>query len=273
MTAVSSQVRNLFSRCTVLLIEDEQEIARHLQDQLRAMGFDRIEWRQTGEDALLAVREMRFDVLLIDRLLEGAKLDGLAFLNAFRELNDASSTPSDAISIFMTVLGSNEHKLEGLHAGADDYLSKPVNDEELRARLFNFLVRRARQTNPNWRQTKANEMLTNGSLTVSAHGLVNWRESEIKLTQIETSILRSLMEIPGEPKTKFMIHREVWPDEVRPNGELDDYEIKKLDVHLVNLRRKLKEAGVVSGLLAANSSVIQNERRRGLLIVDLSHET
>ncbi|MBY0374380.1 MAG: response regulator transcription factor, partial [Bryobacteraceae bacterium] len=109
----------------ILVVDDEPQIRRVLRTTLAAQGYEVFDVR-TGEDALLAIREQRFDLVLLDMNMPG--MGGLA---ACREIRAGS----DAAIIMLTVRNSEPDKVTALDAGADDYITKPFGIPELSARI------------------------------------------------------------------------------------------------------------------------------------------
>jgi two-component system, OmpR family, KDP operon response regulator KdpE len=109
----------------ILVVDDEPQIRRVLRTTLAAQGYEVFD-AKTGEEALLAIRDQRFDVVLLDMNMPG--MGGLA---ACRELRAGS----DAGIIMLTVRNSEQDKVIALDAGADDYITKPFGMPELLARI------------------------------------------------------------------------------------------------------------------------------------------
>ena len=109
----------------VLIVEDEEKLSRYLVSGLEQEGFT-VEHAASGLDGLHLAMEGRFDVIVLDRMLPG--LDGLSLLKALRSRR---RTPV----LMLTALGAVDDRVEGLRAGADDYLVKPFSFSELVARI------------------------------------------------------------------------------------------------------------------------------------------
>lgn len=120
-----------YARC--LLIEDNLSIALVLKDMLTRHGFG-VEHRASAEDALALFAEESFDVVLSDVVLEG-KMSGLGFVRAVRRMEGARNRVP---ILAMSALDDNTRKIELLRAGANDFVSKPVQEEELVARTRNL---------------------------------------------------------------------------------------------------------------------------------------
>jgi two-component system, OmpR family, response regulator len=110
----------------VMILEDDVEIGAWVRDGLSRAGHT-VDWVTDGKDALIAVTTREFDVLVLDRMVPG--LDGLSLLKSIRAAK--VRTPV----LFLTALSEIDDRVEGLQAGADDYLSKPFAMTELEARV------------------------------------------------------------------------------------------------------------------------------------------
>ena len=120
----------VFAGRRALLLEDDPALADHVAERLTAAGFDAVDRFDAGEAALEAAGRAPYDILILDRLTAG--MDGLEML---KRLRAGGGTSSDAPALMLTALGGERQKVEGLLGGADDYLAKPVGDEELVARI------------------------------------------------------------------------------------------------------------------------------------------
>ena len=116
----------------VLLIEDDKEFGTELVEVLRREGYD-VDWEKTGPEGLYKATEWEYDLVILDRMLPGQ--DGISLL---RDLRGVSTVPV----LMLTALGTARERVEGLDSGADDYLPKPFELEELLARM-RALTRRA----------------------------------------------------------------------------------------------------------------------------------
>ena len=146
----------VFAGRRALLLEDDPALADHVVDRLLRAGFEAVDRVDAGEAALEMANAHCYDVLILDRMTRG--LDGLETL---KRLRAGSSPSSDAPALLLTALTGERQRVEGLLGGADDYLSKPVGDEELLARVAAQLRRAARRARP------ANADLVNGPFRLS----------------------------------------------------------------------------------------------------------
>lgn len=203
----------------IVVIEDDKKTANALRNGLQAEGFE-VAVAGSGNEGFRAVSSGAFDLAVLDWMLP--ERSGLEVLRALRERG--IKTPV----VLLTARDAIEDRVQGLDAGADDYLLKPFAFAELLARI-RALLRRAIDTMPTrW---------TVGSLTVDLEKRrVTRGEREIALTPHEFDLLAYLARHRGETVTRQMLARDIWhePRRVTP---LDNV----IDVHIGHLRRKLED--------------------------------
>lgn len=222
----------------VLVIEDEATIADSLVRGLREEGFV-VEHEADGLAAGQALRAGGWDLVLLDWWLPG--VDGLTLLRQFRERD--RHTPV----LFLTARNQVAYRVQGLNAGADDYLGKPFDFDELVARA-RALVRRRDGGG-------AGTVLTHGDITVDLASQRAERAGQpLDLTAKELALLVFFLRHPGHVLSRTRIYAHVWQD--RPDGLS-----KTLDVHIFELRRKLEALG---------PRMIHTRRGQGYLFVDRS---
>ena len=201
----------------VLVVDDEPQIRRLLKISLEKKDYDVYE-AATGFEGIQAIQSVRPDIILLDLNLpdiEGSKV--LADLRAW------STLPV----IILSVRDRGSDIVGLLDAGADDYLTKPFDVEELLARM-NVALRRSR---PDIRETA----FSSGGLTVDFEDrAVSVGGREVKLTPTEFSILAYLARNGGRIVTQARLLRELW-------GPLADAEAGALRVHISSLRKKIEK--------------------------------
>jgi DNA-binding response OmpR family regulator len=200
----------------VLVVEDEEKIARTIKRGLELKGFavDAVHDADTG---LSYAVDADYDVIVLDRMLIGS-MDGVELCKRVRA--EGVHTPI----IMLTALGSIGNKVEGLNSGADDYLVKPFSFEELVARIKALLRRPAAQTGT---------VLTLGDLTLDTTKYeVKRAGMPIALSHKEFSLLEYFMHHPDQVITKDMIINHVWDEDayVLPNT---------VEVYIGYLRNKI----------------------------------
>lgn len=201
----------------LLLVEDDIETARFLSGELSRLDH-KVQIARDGRDALFLVREEEYDAVILDRRLP--MRDGISVLQQIRSENRPVPV------IMLTALGALGDKIEGLDAGADDYLVKPVEVAELNARL-NALLRRPSQ------------MIETGVLRTSTIEVdllghkVKRGGKALELTPIEFKILVELLRNQGGVVTQRMLLNAVWGHDFDPTTNI-------LATHIRRLRARLK---------------------------------
>lgn len=203
----------------VLVVEDEAPIRRFLKPALEAEGFKLLE-ATAGAQAIAMAASHNPDLILLDLGLPD--IDGLEVIKRVREW---SQTPIIVIS----ARGKDTEKVDGLNAGADDYLSKPFSVEELLARM-RVAIRHLTQS----RLGKDEPVFQTGELRVDLARRMVWRGSqEIHLTPIEFKLLAVLVRYNGRVLTHRQLLKEVW-------GYRSDEQAHYLRNYIHALRHKLE---------------------------------
>jgi len=199
----------------VLIIEDEAALREPLAQRLQAEGHV-VEQAVSGSDGLYYGEEYPIDIAIVDLGLPD--LSGMEVIHRWRE------SGHDFPVLILTARGSWQDKVEGLHSGADDYLVKPFQFEELLARL-NALLRRA----GGW----ADSLLRCGPLVVDTTGqVVTLHGQAIKLTAFEYRVLEYLLLHGGQVISKTELTEHLYADD-------DERDSNVLEVLIGRLRRKL----------------------------------
>ena len=203
------------SAARILVVDDEPQILRALQTNLRGAGYD-VVTAATGEEALAEAAMRPPDAVILDLVLPDGRGTDVA-----RELRRWSRAPI----IVLSAVGDEQEKVAALDAGADDYVTKPFGVDELLARLRAALRRALPSTDP---------VLEIGELVVDLEGRSVMRAGRrIALTPHEFELLRYLAQNEGKLLTHPMILREVW-------GPLYGDESHYLHVYVSQLRRKIE---------------------------------
>jgi two-component system, OmpR family, response regulator len=215
----------------LLLIEDEGEIARVLRQALEEEGF-RVDLAADGEDGLFRAREVDYDAILLDLMLPG--LDGFEVLRQLREPG-GRGVPV----LVLTARDGVPDRVRGLNLGADDYLVKPFDLEEMLARVRALIRRSAARPSPQLRV---------GDITIDTVARTVHRDGAlVDLTAKEYALLEYLALHAGEVVTRGRIYEHIY-------GEEEDTFSNVVDVYVANLRRKL------------GADVIETRRGHGYLV-------
>lgn len=202
----------------ILVVDDEPQIRRVLRTTLSAQGYEVFDAR-TGEEALLAIREQRFDLVLLDMNMPG--MGGLATCREIR-------AGSDVAILMLTVRNSEQDKVTALDAGADDYITKPFGIPELSARIRAALRRLpvAQGSEP--------EVIRLDGIEVDLQTRRVHRDGKaLRLTPKEFDLLHYLIANPRTPIAHTRLLQAVWgPD----YGDQVEY----LRVFINQLRKKIE---------------------------------
>jgi DNA-binding response OmpR family regulator len=192
----------------ILLIEDDEDLCTALSATLKKEGFD-VDICMGGNDAIYYAASGSYDIIILDRMLP--LLDGLQILQILRKKN--ITTPV----IVVTAMSGISDKIDGLDAGADDYLVKPFDIGELLARI-RALVRRPRELN-----NTCTLQFSNLTLNIDLHTLTTEYKT-VTLSNKETKLLEFLIKNKGQILTRDQIIARVWGlDAFIEDGNLDNY--------------------------------------------------
>ena len=199
----------------ILLIEDDRVIAAALREQAEGEGHS-VDWATRLDEASHALATASFDLILLDLMLPDGR--GLPFLRALRA--KGSQTPV----IIMTALDQVSDRIEGLNAGADDYLVKPFDLSELSARIG--AVARRYSGNPN-------PLISLGELSIDiAERRVRKSGRPIPLTAREWVLLEAFLQKPGQLLSKPQLEERLYSFDA-------EVESNTIEVHVSRLRKKL----------------------------------
>ena len=192
----------------ILLIEDDKDLCTALSVTLRKEGFE-VDISMSGDDAIYYASSASYDIIILDRMLP--VLDGLSILQILRK--KSITTPV----IIVTAMSGVSDRIDGLDAGADDYLIKPFDTGELLARI-RALVRRPREIN----NTDVLQY-ANFTLNIDLHTLTTEYRT-VTLSNKETKLLEFLIKNKGQILTRDQIIERVWGlDNFVEDGNLDNY--------------------------------------------------
>ncbi len=204
----------------ILLVEDDPMIGESVVDGLTDEGYA-VDWVQDGNSALLALRTTEFSLVVLDLGLPGK--DGIRVLEELR--SDQNLTPV----LVTTARDTIEDRVKGLDAGADDYLIKPFDLDELFARIRALLRRSAGRADP---------MIERGRLQIkpATHEVI-YDGQQVLLSGKEFALLLALAERPGLVLSRSQLEERLynWDSSVGSNA---------IEVHIHHLRKKLSEGAI-----------------------------
>jgi two-component system, cell cycle response regulator CtrA len=223
----------------ILLIEDDTTVCKNLQDTLQAEGMI-CDVATTGQDGVELSKIYDYDLVLLDMMLPDTT--GYDVIKRLRV--NSNLTPICIIS----ARGESDQKIKGLGLGADDYVTKPFNKDELLARV-QAIVRRS--------QGHASSVIKNGKMLINMKEKIVMIEGKVvNLTPKEYSILELLALRKGATLTKEMFLNHLY-------GGIDEPELKIIDVFICKLRRKLAR-------LLGDENCIETVWGRGYILRDPS---
>lgn len=204
----------------VLVVDDEKLIVKGIKFSLEQDGME-VDCAYDGEEALEYARNQRYDIVLLDVMLP--KLGGFEVCQQIREF-------SDVPVIMLTARGEDMDKILGLEYGADDYITKPFNILEVKARI-KAIMRRMDSRNAEAGQAK---VIENGDVRLDCEGRRAYvAGKEIGLTAKEFEVLELLMLNPNKVYSRENLLKLVWGT---------DYpgDVRTVDVHIRRLREKIE---------------------------------
>ena len=202
----------------ILVVDDEKVLVKGIKFNLESEGYQ-VEVGYDGQSAVDLARGGGFDLILLDLMLP--KIDGLQACMRIREF-------SNVPIIILTAKGEDADKLVGFECGADDYITKPFNILELKARI-RALLRRAGKA-----QQGSGGKLEAGHIVLDADERSAWKDgTAVELTAKEFDLMELLMRNPGRVYSRENLLNVVWGYEY-----VGDY--RTVDVHVRRLREKLE---------------------------------
>ena len=203
----------------ILVVDDEKTLVKGMKFNLENEGYE-VECAYDGAAALDLAREGRFDLIILDVMMP--EMDGI---EACMKIREFSNVPI----IMLTAKSEDADKLMGFESGADDYLTKPFNILELKARV-RALLRRAAGV-----QRSQGSLLTVGKITLNTEERVAIRDGEtVDLTAKEYDLIELLMRNPRRVYSRENLMNVVW-------GYTYAGDYRTVDVHIRRLREKLEE--------------------------------
>lgn len=205
----------------ILVVDDEKVMVKGIRFNLENEGYQ-VDVGYNGREAVELARATEYDLIILDLMMP--ELDGL---EACMEIRTFSTVPI----IMLTAKGEDTDKLLGFEYGADDYITKPFNILEVKARV-KALLRRSSTTR---QQEARRDRLTRGPLTLDSASRATWKDGEpVELTAREFDLLELLMKNPDRVYSREQLLNLVWGYEY--TGEY-----RTVDVHIRRLREKVEQ--------------------------------
>ena len=205
----------------VLVVDDEKLIVKGIRFSLEQDGME-VDCAYDGEEALELARQNQYDMVLLDVMLP--KMTGFEVCQQIREF-------SNVPIVMLTAKGEGMDKILGLEYGADDYITKPFNILEVKARIKAIM----RRTNRKSAKKEESKMVERGDMRLDCEGRrVYIKDKEINLTAKEFELLELLIKNPGKVYGRENLLKLVWGS---------DYpgDVRTVDVHIRRLREKIEE--------------------------------
>lgn len=208
----------------VLVVDDEKLIVKGIRFSLEQDGME-VDCAYDGEEAVELAKKTEYDIVLLDVMLP--KLDGYEVCQAIREF-------SEMPIIMLTAKGNDMDKILGLEYGADDYITKPFNILEVKARIKAIMRRNTKKSR---RESRAeSNVVTSGDLKLDRDSRrVFIGEKEINLTAKEFDLLELLACNPNKVYSREQLLTYVWG-----NKAMDSGDVRTVDVHVRRLREKIE---------------------------------
>lgn len=205
----------------ILVVDDEKVMVKGIRFNLENEGYT-VDVGYNGRQAVDLARANDYDLIILDLMMP--EVDGL---EACMEIRSFSSVPI----IMLTARSQDTDKLLGFEYGADDYITKPFNILEVKARV-KALLRRSAATK---RQQEQDKRLTSGGLTIDLDARAAWKNDQpVELTAREFDLLELLMKHPNRVYSREQLLNQVWGYEY--TGEY-----RTVDVHIRRLREKVED--------------------------------
>lgn len=206
----------------VLVVDDEKLIVKGIRFSLEQEGME-VDCAYDGEDAIRMAKECEYDMVLLDVMLPSH--DGYEVCQAIREF-------SEMPIIMLTAKGNDMDKILGLEYGADDYVTKPFNILELKARIKAIMRRNSRKK----KKEPDKKVVTVGDLRLDTESRrVFISDKEINLTAKEFDLLELLVCNPNKVYSREALLTFVWGNKALENGD-----VRTVDVHVRRLREKIE---------------------------------
>jgi two-component system alkaline phosphatase synthesis response regulator PhoP len=196
----------------ILLVEDEQSLADTIKLNLEMEGY-KVQLANDGKKALRMFKQERFDLVILDVMLP--EMDGFTVCEAIRLDNEHVPV------LFLTAKHSSSDRVTGLKMGADDYLTKPFNLEELLLRI-QILLKRTQRNGEKVTTVLSNYSFDNFNINFSEMSVVTPEQKKINLTKKENTLLKLLIDRKNEVVSREHILETVWGYDIYPSTRTID---------------------------------------------------
>ena len=206
-----------------LVVDDEKLIVKGIKFSLEQDGYE-VDAAYDGKEALKMAKEKEYDIVLLDVMLP--EMDGMEVCQAIREF-------SEMPIIMLTAKGTDMDKILGLEYGADDYITKPFNILEVKARIKAIIRRNSKKS----KVAEKNDRIIEASdlkLYVDSRRVFE-KDNELNLTAKEFDILELLTQNPNKVYSREKLLSIVWGNKLHEAGD-----VRTVDVHVRRLREKIE---------------------------------
>lgn len=209
----------------LLVVDDEQDLQEILKYNLEIEGYE-VDTASSAEEALDKDLSS-YDLFLLDVMMDG--MSGFQMAMRLKAMPEVADTPI----IFITALDSENEKVRGLNIGADDYITKPLGMQEVKARVKAVLRRTVKQKQQMMKEEEkaddAPRLLVFETLSLNtASKVVTMDDEVLPLTKLEFSLLMLFLENPGRVFSREELLTRCWPEEVYVLGRTVDVSINRL---------------------------------------------
>ena len=208
----------------ILIIDDDRAICELIKINLELIGYDCL-YATDPVVGFALIKQENPNLIILDVMM--GEVNGYSVAQKIRQTENISKTPI----IMLTALSELNNKLEGFNSGVDDYITKPFEIEELKARILALLNRSGQEVS----SLRMKEILSKGDITLIPESYsVKILDKQAKLTPIEFDILNVLMQNEGNMVSSKALLKEVW-------GYEEDDDIDTIRVHITHLRAKINK--------------------------------
>lgn len=208
----------------ILIIDDDISICELVKINLELLGYECL-YSTDPIRGFALIKQEAPNLVILDVMM--GTVSGYDVAKKIRQTGNISKTPI----IMLTALGELNNKLEGFNCGVDDYITKPFEIEELKARVIALLNRSGSETS----SIRIKEVLSKGDITLIPEGYqVQIIDKKTQLTPIEFDILNTLMQHEGSMVSSKTLLKEVW-------GYTQEDDVDTIRVHITHLRSKINK--------------------------------